>query len=100
MVMKRVIKNRKIVGGAGSIEMKISSKMRKYAKKFIGAEQMILTKFAQSFEVIPRTLCENAGLDFLTIISCLRSKHYENECWLGVDIEKGSVFDSIENFIW
>jgi T-complex protein 1 subunit eta len=35
MVMKRVIKNRKIVGGAGSIEMKISAKMRKYAKKFI-----------------------------------------------------------------
>lgn len=100
MVMKRVIKNRKIVGGAGSIEMKISSKIKKYAKKFMGTEQMILTKFAQSFEVIPRTLCENAGLDFLTIISCLRSRHFESECWLGVDIEKGSVFDSIENFIW
>ena len=100
MVMKRVIKNRKIVGGAGSIEMKISAKMRKYAKKFMGSEQMILTKFAQSFEIIPKTLCENGGLNYLTIISCLRNKHFENDCWLGVDIEKGSVFDSIENFIW
>ena len=61
---------------------------------------MILSKFAQSLEIVPRTLCENAGLDFLSIISCLKNKHYENDCWLGIDIEKGSVFDSIVNFIW
>ena len=100
MVMKRVVKNRKIVGGAGAIEMKISAKIRKYSKKIGGQEQLILSKFAQSLEIVPRTLCENAGLDFLSIISCLKNKHYENDCWLGIDIEKGSVFDSIVNFIW
>ena len=100
MVMKRVIKNRKIVGGAGSIEMKIYSKIKKYTKKLVGAEKLILSKFAESFEVIPKTLCENAGLDYLSIIGCLRRKHYEDDSWLGVDMEKGSVFDAIENFIW
>lgn len=100
MVMKRVIKNRKIVGGAGSIEMKICSKIKKYAKELLGTEQLILSKFAKSFEIIPKTLCENAGLDFLSIISCLKIKHYEKDCWLGIDMEKGSIFDAIENFIW
>jgi|Transcript_265 T-complex protein 1 subunit eta len=100
MVMKRVIKNRKIVGGAGSIEMKISSKINKYARNLLGAERLILSKFAKSFEIIPKTLCENAGIDFLSIVSCLKSKHCENDCWLGVDIEKGAIFDTIENFIW
>lgn len=100
MVMKRVIKNRKIVGGAGSIEMKISSKIKKYTRNLVGAERLILSKFAKSFEIIPKTLCENAGLDFLSIVSCLKNKHYESDCWFGVDIEKGTIFDTIENFIW
>ena len=100
MIMKRVIKNRKIVGGAGAIEIKLSSKIRRYIKKATGVEQTIFSKIAKSFEIIPKTLCENAGLDFLSIISLLKARHDENDSWLGIDIEKGYVFDTIENFIW
>ena len=98
--MKRVTQNRKIVGGAGSIEMKIASKIKKYAKQQVGEEGLILSKFATSFEIIPKTLCENAGLDVLSILSLLKYEHYSNNSWLGIDIEKGSCFDAIENFIW
>jgi len=100
MIMKRVTQNRKIVGGAGSIEMKIASKIKKYAKQQVGAEGLILSKFATSFEIIPKTLCENAGLDVLSILSRLKYEHFNNNSWLGIDIEKGSCFDAIENFIW
>jgi len=54
MIMKRVTQNRKIVGGAGSIEMKIASKIKKYAKQQVGEEGLILSKFATSFEIIPK----------------------------------------------
>ena len=30
----------------------------------------------------------------------LKARHEENDSWLGIDIEKGYVFDTIENFIW
>jgi len=100
MILKRVTQNRKIVGGAGSIEMKISSKIKKYANCRNGLERKILFKFATSLEIIPKTLCENAGLDLLSIISFLRSKHYNENSWLGIDMEKGFCFDAIGNFIW
>lgn len=100
MVVRRVLKNQAIIGGAGAIEMKIASKIRKYVMTISGKNQFILTKFAQALEIIPRTICENAGLDYLSILSSLRSIHSTSESWEGINIETGSTFDVFENYIW
>jgi T-complex protein 1 subunit eta len=100
MVVKRVIKNQNVVAGAGAVEMKLSSKLRQYIKTLTGKQQIIMTKFAQALEIIPKTICENAGLDSISIMSNLRSNHSKFKSWFGIDIENGSIFDSFENYIW
>ncbi|ABW97880.1 tcpH (nucleomorph) [Hemiselmis andersenii] len=100
MVVRRVLKNQSVVAGAGAIEMKIASKLRKYMKAITGKNQIILKKFAQALEIIPKTICENGGLDSITILSNLRSIHESSDCWEGINVEKGTIFNAFDNFIW
>lgn len=100
MVVNKVLKNQRIVGGAGSIELKLSSKLRQYARTLTGKEQTILGKFAQSLEIIPKILCKNSGLDQLKILSALRAEHTKSESWSGIDVENGKILDTIEKHIW
>lgn len=100
MVIKRVLKNQNIVAGAGAVEIKISIKLRKYIRTLTGKNQIIMTRFAQALEIIPKTICENAGLDSISILSRLRSIHSDSRCWSGIDVERGSIFDALQNYIW
>mmetsp|Transcript_19944 Transcript_19944/g.48344 ORF Transcript_19944/g.48344 Transcript_19944/m.48344 type:complete len:519 (+) Transcript_19944:63-1619(+) len=100
MIVKKVLKDQRIVGGAGSIEMKIATKLRKYANNLSCDDQVLLQRFANCLEVIPKTLCENAGFDSTLILSKLVAKHNTKDCWYGVDIENGDIFDALGNYIW
>jgi T-complex protein 1 subunit eta len=79
--------------------MKISAKLRKYSKTLTGYDREILWKFADCFEIIPKTLCENSGLDQLEIISRLRNSHQNDHDWSGIDLETGSISNSFSRFI-
>jgi T-complex protein 1 subunit eta len=100
MVVKKTIKNPTIVGGAGAIEMRLSSRLRKYAETLTGQDQLIISRYAQALEIIPRTICENAGLDFMPLVSELRYIHNNTNNWSGINIETGAVFNSYDNYIW
>lgn len=100
MVVKKTLKNKTVVGGAGAIEMRLACKLRKYANTLIGKEQLIFSKYAQALEIIPKTLSENAGLDFMPLVSKLRFLHSFRDDWIGIDIEKGKIFNSYDNYIW
>ncbi len=86
--------------GGGAIEMEISKYLRDYSRTIAGKEQMILSAFARSFEVIPRQLCENAGFDATDILNKLRQKHSEGGLWFGVDINKEDISDNFESTVW
>ncbi|GKV20715.1 hypothetical protein SLEP1_g30799 [Rubroshorea leprosula] len=47
-------------------------------------DQHAITKFAESFEMIPRTPAENAGLNAMDIISRLYEKHPSGNAKVGV----------------
>ncbi|AEA38908.1 t-complex protein1 eta SU (nucleomorph) [Cryptomonas paramecium] len=100
MIVKKTIKNQTIVGGAGSIEMHLSCKLRKYANSLTGQNQLIVSKYARALEIIPKTICENAGLDFMNMVSKLRYLHTNSLNWAGIDIEKGKILNSYQNYIW
>ena len=100
MVVKKTMKNQTIVGGAGAIEMRLSCRLRKYAETLSGQNQLIMSKYAQALEVIPKTICENAGLDFMPLLSELRYNHYNCNNWSGINVETGKIFDSYGNYIW
>ena len=112
MVVKRTIQSTSdenraggIVAGGGAIEMYLSTYLRKHALEISGKEQLIVTAFSKALEVIPRQLCDNAGLDSTDVLSALRKKHSEtakggSKCFYGVNIEEGGIIDTYELGVW
>ena len=89
------LKSGKVVGGAGSAEVEVAKELRNYANKLSGKEQLAVLSFADSLEIIPRTLAENAGLDPIDMLTDVKSKHDSKEGkWFGIDVMKGKVFDA------
>ncbi|MBX5327111.1 MAG: thermosome subunit beta [Candidatus Bathyarchaeia archaeon] len=93
-VVSDVVENNKIVAGGGAIEAEIAKALRSYATQVGGREQLAIEAFADSVEVIPRTLAENAGLDPIDIVVALRASHEKADGHLmGVDVFTGKVVD-------
>mmetsp|Transcript_101669 Transcript_101669/g.124455 ORF Transcript_101669/g.124455 Transcript_101669/m.124455 type:complete len:408 (-) Transcript_101669:108-1331(-) len=99
-IVKRTYQNSKVVGGGGAIEMELSRYLRDISKQIKDKTQVIMGKYAQALEVIPRQLSFNAGLDTTDIITKLRYEHAHKNVWCGVDIENGGVTDTLKKFIW
>ena len=70
-----VVEDKKYVAGGGSTEIELALRLKEFASTVGGREQLAIEAFAESMEVIPRTLAENAGLDPIDVIVDLRSKH-------------------------
>lgn len=52
-------------------------------------------------EVIPRQICDNAGLDSTDILVKLRVRHGNGEIYAGVDVDgPEGVRDNMEAFVW
>ncbi|HDH91500.1 MAG TPA: thermosome subunit, partial [Candidatus Aenigmarchaeota archaeon] len=74
----------KVLPGAGAPEAEIARRLRKFAEKFSGREQLAISAFAEAVEIIPRSLAENAGLDPIDILVELRAAHEKGETNAGV----------------
>src|SRR3989339_332896 len=88
------LKDGKVVEGAGAPEVELALELRKYAESLSGREQLAVHSFADSMEIIPRTLIENAGLDPIDIMTELKSAHTKKQKWAGVDVFTGKITDS------
>ncbi len=92
-----VVKDNKMVAGGGAVEGELSKRIRDYASKVGGREQLAIEAFADSLEIIPTTLAENAGLDVIDIIVSLRAAHEKkNGLWQGVNVYAGKVGDMLK----
>lgn len=100
MIVKRAVQHSQVVAGGGAIEMELSRRLQDFALTIPGKEQMIINAFAQSLEMIPRQISENAGFDSTDIVIKLREKHAKGATWFGVDIENEGVCDTLEAFVW
>jgi len=99
MVVRRTLKHQKIVAGGGATEMRLSKYLRDHAGSLMGKEQLVFYAIAKAFEVIPRTLCDNAGFDANNILSKLRQKHADKEVDgsnFGVDIKTENIADNFD----
>lgn len=93
MVVRDVVQEPKIVAGGGAPEAEVAHKLREYAQKLSGKEQLAVIGFAEALEAVPTILAENAGLDPIDIIVELRSRHDKGEKWAGIDSNSGKVQD-------
>lgn len=105
-VVKAITKDPKLVPGAGATEMQLIARVSAFGEKTPELSQYAIKKYAEAFEVIPRTLAESAGLDATEVLATLYAAHHnaasvgsddendddeededEDEWTLGVDIE-------------
>jgi len=93
-VVRNVVEHNEIVAGGGAVEAEIARQLRDYVPKVSGREQLAVNAFAESLEVVPWTLAENAGLEPIDIISELRAAHEKPRgATIGVDVFSGKVMD-------
>ncbi|RMZ89185.1 hypothetical protein DV736_g3580, partial [Chaetothyriales sp. CBS 134916] len=78
-VVKAITKDARLVPGAGATEMQLIERISTFADKTPGLAQYAIRKYAEAFEVIPRTLAESAGLDATSVIATLRTAHQRRE---------------------
>ncbi|MEM0488503.1 MAG: thermosome subunit beta [Candidatus Bathyarchaeia archaeon] len=97
-VISDVVENNKVVAGGGAVEAEIAKELRDYAPKVGGREQLAIEAFAESIEVIPRTLAENAGLDPIDILVELRAAHEKADgFFMGVNVFTGKIENMFES---
>lgn len=93
-VVSDVIEYNKIVPGGGAIESEMAKRLRGYATEVGGREQLAIEAFAESLEIIPKTLAENAGLEPIDILVGLRSAHDKARGEAkGVNVFTGKIMD-------
>ena len=87
-----LVDKNKIVFGGGAIEAELAKRLRSYATKVGGREQLAIEVFAESLETIPKTLAENAGLDSIDAMVALRTSHQKKTGLdAGIDPYSGKV---------
>lgn len=97
-VVSATIEDGQVVIGGGAPEIEISRRLRDYAKSVSGKEQLAITAFARSIEIVPRTLAENAGLNTVDIIAELIGAH-EDSNTMGIDVFKGEIVDMSDEVV-
>ena len=83
----------KIVAGGGAPEMEVAKQLREFADSVGGREQLAINAFADTLEIIPRTLAESAGMDPIDTLVELRAKHEKNEKDFGVAVNDHKISD-------
>jgi archaeal chaperonin len=97
-VVADVVEENKIVAGGGATEAEVAKVLRGFATKVGGREQLAIEAFADSLEIVPKTLAENAGLESIDILVGLRAAHEKkNGHLMGVDVFQGKIVNSYEN---
>ncbi len=89
--LRNIMREPKIVGGGGAVEVELSERLREYARTIGGKEQMAIEAFAEALEVIPTVLAETAGMDALDTLLDLRALHAKGYKFAGVNVIEGRI---------
>ncbi|KAL8973995.1 MAG: hypothetical protein Q9197_001768 [Variospora fuerteventurae] len=76
-VIKAVTRDPRLLPGAGATEMQLVERISAYGEKTPELSQHAIRKYAEAFEVIPRTLAESAGLDATEVLARLYASHHK-----------------------
>jgi len=100
-VSRNVMMDPRLVPGGGAAEMALSHALEEKASSVTGVMQWPYKAVAKAFEVIPRTLIQNCGVNSIRTLTALRAKHAEgdNTSW-GINGETGVLADMKDVGIW
>ncbi|CAL4987293.1 unnamed protein product [Urochloa decumbens] len=97
---KSMCRDSRIIPGAAATEIELAKRLKEFSLKETGLDQYAIAKFAESFEMVPRTLSENAGLSAMEIISSLYAEHASGNTKVGIDLGEGVCKDVSALKIW
>ncbi|XP_010524976.1 PREDICTED: T-complex protein 1 subunit theta-like [Tarenaya hassleriana] len=97
---KAMCRDSRTVPGAAATEIELAQRLKEYANAETGLDKYAVSKFAESFEFVPKTLADNAGLNAMEIISSLYTGHGSGNTKLGIDLEEGVCKDASEMNVW
>ncbi|PWA80203.1 TCP-1/cpn60 chaperonin family protein [Artemisia annua] len=98
---KALCTDSRIVPGAGATEIEIARLLKEFASaETRSSYQNAILKYAQSFELIPKTLAKNAFLDVDWIIKSLYVLHNSGNVKACIDVRKGGCNDASTLKIW
>lgn len=87
----------RLLPGAAAVELELNKRLKAFANEDKGLDQYAIRKFAEAFDVVPRTLAENSGGDPTDSMHALHESHRadgtEN---VGFDFEECGTLDAKE----
>ncbi|MCK4970309.1 MAG: TCP-1/cpn60 chaperonin family protein, partial [Thermoplasmata archaeon] len=95
-VVSDVVVDGKYIVGGGASAMEIAQHLKSYASTVGGREQMAIDSYADSVEIVPKSLAENAGYDPINTIIDLRSAHSKKKRTAGINLKTGKVGDMLK----
>ena len=83
------------VYGAGHSEMLMAAAVDRLARDHpeLGKKALAVEAFARALRALPTAIADNGGYDSADLISRLKSAHSIDECWLGLDMDAGTLGD-------
>ena len=100
--VKNVFDDQCIIPGAGAFEIACSEKLQSFAKskEVEGKKYYGVNAFAEALLVIPKAVCENAGIDpqesIINVVKC----YNDNKTLMGIDInDNGKPINPVEHGI-
>ena len=101
--VKNVFDDESIIPGAGAFEIACSEKLKEFAKtkEVEGKKYYGVNAFAEALLVIPKAVCENAGVDAQEGIINASRAYLENKKLMGIDInDNGKPINPVDHGIF
>ncbi|BCU68518.1 thermosome subunit [Sulfolobales archaeon HS-7] len=93
--LRNILRDPYTLPGGGATEVELATRLREYAKSVGGKEQLAIEAYADALEEIANVLIETAGLDSISTLMELRSKHASGHVNAGVDVINGKIMDDM-----
>jgi thermosome len=94
-VLRNIMRVPRIVPGGGAAEIEVAIKLREFASKIGGKEQLAIEAFASALEEIPMILASSAGKDPLEVLMELRKMHAEGKKNAGIDVITAEIVEDM-----
>ena len=101
--VKNVFDDESIIPGAGAFEIACSDKLKEYSKtkEVEGKKYYGVNAFADALLIIPKAICENAGIDSQESIINANRAYIENKKLMGIDLnDNGKPINPVDHGIF
>lgn len=98
-VVRSLVKMKFLIPGGGAPEMEVSQKLMQWARTIGGIEAICVEHYAESLELVPYTLAENAGMQPVEIVTKLRAAHAKGEKYAGINVRKGCISNIFDEHV-